>query len=100
MAKINTIPTPPIGQENLSASFSAHVRSLTSTRAAVHGIDSGTPVNVTVKRAKTDFGLGVTKLYELIASGEVESFKVGRRRLIRYESLLRLGSAVARRAAQ
>lgn len=50
------------------------------------------PISVTVKRAAQLTGLGPTKLYELLAAGAIESFKVGNRRLIKYESLRKLAS--------
>jgi hypothetical protein len=35
-------------------------------------------------------GLGRTKLYELIGGGEIDTVTVGRRRLVRIASLLKL----------
>lgn len=40
------------------------------------------PKYVSVKRAQILFGLGKTKIYELIEAQEVDSKKVGRSRLI------------------
>ena len=45
------------------------------------------PLTITVKQALELSGLGLTKLYELINSGELETVFVGRRRLITYRSL-------------
>jgi excisionase family DNA binding protein len=44
----------------------------------------------TVAEACSAVGFGKTKLYELIDGGEVDSIRIGRRRLIRVPSLLRL----------
>lgn len=46
-----------------------------------------TPISVRVKTAMRLTGLSRSKLYELIASGEVESAKVGYSRLIIFASL-------------
>ena len=45
---------------------------------------------VTVKVASQMISLGCTKLYELIASGELKSVRVGKRRLIPIAELERL----------
>jgi excisionase family DNA binding protein len=45
------------------------------------------PVTVTVPAAMKCSGLGRTKLYELISKGEIESVRVGARRLIVFASL-------------
>ena len=45
---------------------------------------------VTVKVASRMISLGCTKLYELIASGELKSVRVGKRRLIPVAELERL----------
>jgi excisionase family DNA binding protein len=44
----------------------------------------------TVAEACDAIGLGRTKLYELIAGGEVDTITIGRRRLVRVGSLLKL----------
>lgn len=43
--------------------------------------------NVTVGEAIERFGIARTKLYELIREGDIEAFKLGRRTLIRTESV-------------
>lgn len=43
--------------------------------------------NVTVAEAIQRFGIARTKLYESIRAGEIEAFKLGRRTLIRAESV-------------
>ena len=45
------------------------------------------PIAVTVPVALRLSGLGRTKLYELMAMGEIQSIKVGTRRLIDFASL-------------
>jgi excisionase family DNA binding protein len=48
----------------------------------------------TIAEACSAVGFGKTKLYELIDGGEVDSIRIGRRRLVRVPSLLRfLGPA-------
>jgi excisionase family DNA binding protein len=48
------------------------------------------PLTVTVAEARRLTGLGLTSLWELIAKKKLESVRVGRRRLIVFESLRRL----------
>jgi excisionase family DNA binding protein len=48
----------------------------------------------TIAEACSAVGFGKTKLYELIDGGEVDSIRIGRRRLVRVPSLLQfLGPA-------
>ncbi|MHB2168020.1 excisionase family DNA-binding protein [Alsobacter sp. R-9] len=47
----------------------------------------GAPITATVHRARELSGLGNTKIYELIRSGELRSTQVGTRRLIFVDSL-------------
>jgi hypothetical protein len=49
------------------------------------------PIWVTVKETKRLIPVGTTKLYELIGSGRLESCLLGRRRMISYASIERLG---------
>lgn len=51
------------------------------------------PLFVTMKTGSRITGLGPTKLYEMLGLGAIESIKVGSRRLIKYESLKKLGAA-------
>ena len=48
------------------------------------------PLAVTIKRARALSGLGHTTLWKLISDGELETARVGRRRLVIYRSLERL----------
>jgi excisionase family DNA binding protein len=48
---------------------------------------STNPITVTLAEALRLSGLGRTKLYQLIARREIESVRVGTRRLINYASL-------------
>lgn len=45
------------------------------------------PETVSVAEAARLIGLGLTKTYELINAGELHSLKIGRRRLVRVESI-------------
>ena len=45
------------------------------------------PICVRVTCAMSILGIGKTKLYELLAEGELEAIRVGRRRLILQESI-------------
>ena len=42
---------------------------------------------VSVKEAARLLGIGRTKIYELMATGDLETKMVGRRRMVRYKSL-------------
>lgn len=45
------------------------------------------PANLTIAETIARYRIGRTRLYELIASGEIEAFKLGRRTLVRTSSL-------------
>lgn len=45
------------------------------------------PLLLTIEQAAVVLSIGRTKMFELVALGEVFSFKIGRRRLIPKESL-------------
>ena len=53
-------------------------------------MSSRTPeqITITVRDAVRQSGLARTRLYQLIASDEIQSVKVGRRRLVLRESLV------------
>lgn len=51
--------------------------------------DEPTPLTVRVETAMRMLGLGRTKFYELIGTGEIETIKVGKSRLVVFESLQR-----------
>jgi excisionase family DNA binding protein len=50
---------------------------------------SQNPISVSVRTATRLSGLGRTRLYDAIGSGEIASVRIGRRRLISFESLRR-----------
>ncbi|MBA4753616.1 MAG: helix-turn-helix domain-containing protein [Sphingobium sp.] len=52
-----------------------------------------TKITATVKEACQMSGLGKTKLYELMSQGKLETTTVGRRRLVKVESLRALVAA-------
>lgn len=45
------------------------------------------PLTVTVAGARMALGIGTTKIYELIGEGQLRTVKLGRRTLIRTESI-------------
>ena len=45
------------------------------------------PLTVTVESARKALGIGNTKIYELIGDGSIATIKIGRRRLVKVESL-------------
>ena len=45
------------------------------------------PLTVTVAGAKRALGIGTTKIYELIGQGRLRTVKLGRRTLIRTDSI-------------
>ena len=45
------------------------------------------PITVTVDGAKKALGLGNTKIYELIGSGKLQTVKIGRRTLVKTDSI-------------
>ena len=51
------------------------------------------PLTVTVANAGTMSGLSVATLYRLIERGELDTIKIGRRRLVRVDSIKRLVGA-------
>jgi hypothetical protein len=48
------------------------------------------PITVTVKRTRELSGLGNTKIWQLISTGQLQTVRVGRRRLVLYSSLRKL----------
>jgi excisionase family DNA binding protein len=48
------------------------------------------PLAISIKNAAEALGLGRTSIYAMIADGRLEAFKVGRRTLVRMESIRRL----------
>ena len=47
---------------------------------------------VSINEAAKALGLGRTSIYAMIADGRLETFKLGRRRLVRIESVRRLAN--------
>ncbi|MEH3159828.1 MAG: excisionase family DNA-binding protein [Sphingomonas taxi] len=45
------------------------------------------PVTITVAGAKKALGLGTTKIYELIGEGRLQTVKIGRRTLVKTDSI-------------
>lgn len=50
-------------------------------------VGSATPLCIRLNAAIDMLGIGKTKMYELIAAGEIEAIKVGRATLVLQESL-------------
>jgi hypothetical protein len=65
-----------------------NVTTTSSTRCATIKVER--PITVTVAVAQQISGLGATTLWARIADGTLASVSVGRRRLVLYDSLLRL----------
>ena len=54
------------------------------------------PITVSTAEAQRLIGIGKTKLFELIAKGQLETVEIGRKRLVKTSSLRRLvGEEVA-----
>ena len=51
------------------------------------------PITVTVDGARKAIGIGTTKIYSLISEGKLETVKVGRRTLIKTDSIRALLAA-------
>lgn len=45
------------------------------------------PITITVAGARSALGIGTTKIYELIGQGRLQTVKIGRRTLIRTDSI-------------
>lgn len=52
------------------------------------------PVTTTIAGTKAALGLGRTKIYELIAAGQLETVKIGARTLVRTDSIRKLVGAI------
>ena len=57
--------------------------------------DMTTAALVSIKKGADELGVGRTKTYELIDNGELETVKIGRRRLIVHASIGRLIARLA-----
>lgn len=51
------------------------------------------PIAVSINDTAKALGLGRTSIYAMIADGRLEAFKLGRRRLVKAESIRRLIAA-------
>lgn len=58
-----------------------------SAPVAQQRLDCGSPRCVRLDQAMGMLGIGKTKLYELMASGELETIHIGRRRLVLQASI-------------
>lgn len=65
---------------------------MNKTSAPTSGARSITPFTISVKDALAMLGIGRTRFYELVAAGEIQTIKLGRRRLVQIASLQRLAS--------
>jgi excisionase family DNA binding protein len=75
-------------QSQLKANGPHHVPPQTPASGA--SISFSERLTCTIAEACEATGLGRTKLYELIGSGDVETATIGRRRLVKVRSLRRL----------
>lgn len=62
----------------------------TSVATPHHLIPFGERPTCTIAEACQATGLGRSKLYELISAGQIDTARIGRRRLVRVPSLLQL----------
>lgn len=51
------------------------------------------PLALSINDTATALGLGRTSIYAMISDGRLEAFRLGRRRLVRMESIKRLVAA-------
>ena len=65
---------------------------MNKTSASASGARSITPLTISVNDALAMLGIGRTRFYELVAAGEIQTIKLGRRRLVQVASLQRLAS--------
>ncbi len=61
-----------------------------NSMAAPHSIPFAQRPTCTISEACEAIGIGRSKLYELIGDGHLDTTRIGRRRLVRVPSLLRL----------
>ena len=67
--------------------FSYGIEAVQSGRPVCKRTETAVKITVTIKSACEMTGLGKTKLYEAIGSGQVATIRIGRRRLVNVESL-------------
>ncbi|WP_082443133.1 MULTISPECIES: helix-turn-helix domain-containing protein [unclassified Sphingomonas] len=65
---------------------------MANTSVPVSGTRSVAPLTISVNDALAMLGIGRTRFYELVAAGEIQTIKLGRRRLVQVASLQRLAS--------
>lgn len=53
------------------------------------------PVTITISNAMSVIGIGQTKIYELMNNGTLQTVRVGRRRLVKIESIRALVNQAA-----
>jgi excisionase family DNA binding protein len=53
------------------------------------------PIAVSINDAAKALGLGRTSIYQMIANGRLEAFRLGRRRLVTVASIRRLAAQAA-----
>jgi hypothetical protein len=63
---------------------------LTTPNLSNNAVESAPPITITIGVARRLSGLGYTTIWKLIGEGTLQTVHVGRRRLILYDSLLRL----------
>ena len=51
------------------------------------------PVTISVADARKALGIGITKIYELMKAGQLDTISIGRRRLIKTASIRALVAA-------
>ena len=57
------------------------------------------PILISINETANALGLGRTRIYELINSGDLETVSIGGRRLVRLESVKRLAGVYAAKGA-
>lgn len=63
---------------------------MASARWRNHSEDKLLPFTTSITEAAKALSLGRTKIYHLISEGRLETVKIGRRRLVKVESIRRL----------
>ena len=82
---------PPSNQIRRRAAFGCGRRRIVARRPGRRS--SMEPITVTVDGAKKALGIGTTKIYELIGEGKLATIKIGRRTLVKTDSIRQLVEA-------